>query len=185
MKRIFILLAATCALTVVLPAQSAPPKQSIPPISAEMLGKGGDPVRAAKGEGPKSEGKSEAADTLISTTNMLYEALITSDASVTVQPGTWWISPQSHLNFAGVERVGIAVTSPYVDLTGLRIFAAWAAVGILFNVTDSSNPFVLLDQGGLFTGVHGPLLKVGLWNGSSVPLEIKQLTVYGARKNAQ
>jgi hypothetical protein len=165
---------AAAALVMAQPAQ---PKQSIPPVSAEMLGKCAATTRTAK-----SEAASAAA---VTTSNMLYEALVTADASITVQPGTWWISPESHLDFSGADHAAIALNAPYVDLTGLRIVPAWASPGMWFNFTDISNSFALFDHTGLFTPVYGQHLKVGLYNGSSAPLEIKQLTVYAARKNAQ
>jgi hypothetical protein len=158
-------------------AQPAQPKQSIPLVSAEMLGKCAAPTRTAKSEA--------ASATAVTTSNMVYEALVTYDASITVQPGTWWVSPESRLDFSGADHAAIALHSPYVDLTGLHIVPAWASPGMYFNFTDIETNFTLLDHTSMFTPVYGPHLKVGLYNGSSAPLEIKQLTVYAARKNAQ
>lgn len=150
---------------------AAQPHETLPPIPQDLLGKA--PARAHANEAVTAK---QAAFL-----NNNYETQVTDDAPIVVQPHQYYVLPQSRLNFAGADHASIALTSPYEDLTGLRILAMWAAPGTWFTVTSISGNFPVLDHGGLYAPVFGPLLKVALHNDTDSPLQVRQLSIYVSR----
>jgi hypothetical protein len=153
--------------------------QTMPAVPQELLGKA-----VAVSHGPQAHARATAAaNNPARVVGDSYELAVTSDFPLTVPPGQFTPLPQSLLDFSGATHASIAVTSLGADLTGLRIVAAWAAPDTWFNMTDASpkGSFPVLDHGGLYAPAYGPGLKVLLYNESSAPLVIKQISVYATK----
>uniref|UniRef100_Q01TR4 Uncharacterized protein n=1 Tax=Solibacter usitatus (strain Ellin6076) TaxID=234267 RepID=Q01TR4_SOLUE len=176
MKRVLLLFSACAAVGL------AQQDNKLPIVPRELLGKAIAPAAASKTEAAAVT--TVSGDTVIGDS---YEVQVTSDNPITIQPDQFYFLPQSKLDFTSAAHANIAVTSVGQDLTGLRILSAWAAQPpagkgeIWFNITDISQKFALLDHGGLSTPVFGPVLKVALYNGSTVPLTVKQVSIYATK----
>jgi hypothetical protein len=103
---------------------------------------------------------------------------VNADSPITIPAGEFKVLEQSTLDFTGVNHARIALqTVNSQDTTGLRIFSSWAAVGTFFNVTDFSDDSAFA----LYTPTYGPCLRVILYNGSTIPIRIRQLSVYATK----
>jgi hypothetical protein len=150
---------------------------ALPAVPQELLGK------ATRAVQPRASTNMAADASSTTTDSATYETPVTTDSPITVEPGQFYFLPQSRLDFSDANHASIAVQNANVDLTGLRILAAWAAPGAWFNLTEISQNinFPVLDHGGLFTPAYGPRLKVVLYNASSAPLQVKQISVYATK----
>jgi hypothetical protein len=155
-------------------AQNAAVAPAIPAAPQELLGKATSTVK------PRANANMAADASSTETVSGTYETPVTTDSPITIEPGKFYFLPQSRLDFSDANHASIAVQNANVDLTGLRILAAWAGPGAWFNLTEISQNinFPVLDHGGIFTPAYGPALKVVLYNGSSKALEVKQISVY-------
>jgi hypothetical protein len=135
-------------------------------------------VQAAMGKAPTVQ---LAPRAVVTTSNMLYESVVTADAPVTIPPGDFKIL-DTQLDYSGAKRVAIAVQSAF-DLTPLQIEPGWAGSGMFFTPTDLSASGAFTTLGGMTTPVYGSFLKLALINNSSRALPIKQVTVYAVRTN--
>ena len=169
MKFISIILLSAVSLLAQNAVQPAP---AIPAVPQEMLGKGAAVRLAPRKSEAASAQPQAAAPTIISDG---YELQVNADSPITIPAKEFKVLEQSTLDFTGVNHARIALqTVNSQDTTGLRIFATWAAVGTFFNVTDFSDDSAF----SLYTPTYGPCLRVILYNGSSTPIQIRQLSVY-------
>jgi hypothetical protein len=168
-KFISILLLSAVSLLAQNAVQPAP---AIPAVPQELLGKGAAVRLAPRKSEAASAQPQAAAPTIVSDG---YELQVSADSPITIPVGEFKVLPQSDLDFTGVNHARIALQSVNsADITGLRIFTSWAAVGTFFNVADMSSDGAYA----LYAPTYGPCLRLIVYNGSSSPIQIRQLSVY-------
>jgi hypothetical protein len=173
LKRILLLLSA-CAIAAL--AQD----NKLPMIPHELLGKATAPAPARKkAEAQAAQPQAAVADTVVSDG---YELQVSADAPLTIGAGQFHIFDQSQLDFTGLDHARIALqTVNGQDATSVGIMVFWAAAGTYFNATDLLIGGGALGSNGvlsLYTPTYGPILKLGVVNGGSTAVQIKQLSIY-------
>lgn len=167
MKTVIIALSFVAAL---LAQDAAKP----PAVPQELLGKATATLAPRRTEAHAVQPL--AADATIISDG--YELQVIADSPLTIPVGEFKVLDQSTLDFTGISSARIALQSVNSqDITGLRIFSSWAAVGTYFNLGDMSADGAFA----LYAPTYGPCLRVILYNGSSSPIRIRQLSVYATK----
>jgi len=148
----------------------------LPPIPAGALGKA--EARPAARAAAAAKASPDAVNFTLSLPGVIQDTIINDNARQTVAPNGY-ILVDSKADYTGADRVAIALNSD-ADARNLQVVAAWAAPGNYYAVTDMTvpgnwaSPYAV----GLNIPVYASELKIGIFNSGTVPIEVKQLTVY-------